>query len=133
MKKSVLFLVFSLFLGLSLCAQEVIEETTQSVTEQSVEKKSGKSDYQLKLEEKEAKRTVKALKKQNKLERSILKLENTIKTNGIKLEKLTERHNNTHNGLSDVDREKLELKMAKLEMAQAKNKAKLKKLRKKVI
>lgn len=91
-----------------------------------------KSEYQLKMEEKEARQTVKALKKQNKLERSILRLESDIRTDGIKLEKLGERHSNTQNKLSDVDREKLELKMAKLEMSLAKNKERLSKLRKKV-
>ena len=61
-----------------------------------------------------------------------MKLENTIRTNDIKLDKLTQRHDNTSNGLDDVKREKLELKIAKLEMSQAKNKARLSKLRRKV-
>ncbi|MDC6364652.1 MULTISPECIES: hypothetical protein [Flavobacteriaceae] len=92
-----------------------------------------KSDYQLKLEEKEAKRTVKALKKKNKQERSVLKLKNTQRTDGIKLEKLNTRHLASQKNLSDVKREKLELKIAKLEMKMARDKAKLKKLEDKLL
>lgn len=112
-------------------AQETAS-TSDKLPDTTVAETVPKSEYQLKLEEKEAKKTVKALKKQNKLERSILRLESDIRTDGIKLEKYQERHNNTQAKLSDVDREKLELKMAKLEMQLAKNKERLRKLRKKM-
>lgn len=117
----------------SQAVEEVEIETTEStVVEEVATTNPKKSDYQLKLEEKEAKRTVRALKKQNQLERSILKLESTQRTDEIKLGKLNERHSNTKKGLTDVQREKLELKIAKLEMKMAKDKARLKKLRRKV-
>ena len=64
--------------------------------------------------------------------RAISKLENTLITSNIKLDKLKTRHQNTQKGLNDVDREKLELKIAKLEMTNAKNEAKLRKLKAKV-
>lgn len=133
MKKFVLLLAFIVAPLIVAQAQEV--ENTEDVEETIIETTDfdrKKSDKQLKIEEKEAKKTIKTLKKQNKLERSILGLENSIKTDGIKLEKLKERHSSTNNKLSDVQREKLELKIAKLEMKTAKNKAKLKKLRKKL-
>lgn len=131
MKKIIVTIALGCLCWVPLVAQEEAAQV-DLLTQNISEKGNKKSEYQLKLEEKEAKRTVKAFKKQNKLERSILRLENDVRTDGIKLEKLNERHNNTQNKLSDVDREKLELKMAKLEMQLAKNKAKLSKLRKKV-
>lgn len=92
-----------------------------------------KSEYELKMEEKEAKKTVKVLKKRSKMERSALKLKTTQRTDGIKLEKLKTRHANSNAALSEVDREKLELKTAKLEMKMAKDKAKLEKLERKLL
>ncbi|NKI32292.1 hypothetical protein [Croceivirga thetidis] len=131
MKKLIYTIALVGFVFTTTFAQEE-SASVDSLPKTTVTERIEKSEYQLKLEEKEARKTVKALKKQNKLERSILRLESDIRTDGIKLEKLNERHNNTHNKLSDVDREKLELKMAKLEMQLAKNKEKLRKLRKKV-
>ncbi len=127
--------LFTILLFVGVFTAQAQEETAaidsiSGTTIASVEPK--KSDYQLKLEEKEAKRTVKALKKKNKLDRAILKLESTQRTDEIKLKKMNERHSNTQSDLEEVKREKLELKMAKLEMKMAKDKARLKKLKEKV-
>ena len=92
-----------------------------------------KSEYELKLEEKEAKKTVKALKKRNKMERTVLKLKTKQRTDGIKLEKLNARRKTSAHNLSEVAREKLELKVAKLEMKMAKDKAKMEKLEHKLL
>ena len=92
-----------------------------------------KSEKQLKLEEKEAKKVAKALKRANQLEKIILDLENGLATDKIALQRLQDRHLNTKIRLDEVKREKLELKIAKLEMRMAKNRAKLSKYRKKVI
>ncbi len=108
-------------------------ETETILAEVEEVSQTQKSEYELKLEEKEAKKTVKALKKRSNMERSVLKLKTKQRTDGIKLEKLNARLKTSAQNLSEVAREKLELKVAKLEMKMAKDKAKMEKLEHKLL
>ena len=128
--KTLVFIIL-LLSGLTLTAQTVEIDSVSAVNDKAVVKSIAKKEKAAKKANRQAEKTAKALKRQAKLKKQKLQIDKKISKDERSVKKLQHRLIERKEQLSAVDREKMQLKIAKANARIQKNQMKLKKLNKK--